>query len=240
MHMPHIVGYPGDGTTEKELLVGKIRIFREIISKFTDIIPDRRILVAGSGDGAEVELIRDILDVDVVGVDISVRERVVRNRIEVRKEDLHSLSFADSSFDFIYSYHVLEHVADPRKVIRELHRVLRIGGLLYIGFPNRHRLFGYIGSHKKSEKHYVLKANLRDYKMRALGQFRNALGAHAGFSHDEFASLSSNIFNSIYPVHYEYMSLKYPKYKKAIDLITKLQIEHIIFPSLYYVCKKNN
>ncbi|MCL2074846.1 MAG: glycosyltransferase [Betaproteobacteria bacterium] len=43
--------------------------------------------------------------------------------------DLQSLPFADNSFDFFICSHVLEHVPDDRRAIRELYRVTRPGGL---------------------------------------------------------------------------------------------------------------
>jgi SAM-dependent methyltransferase len=42
--------------------------------------------------------------------------------------DLMNLPFADESYDFFICSHVLEHVSDDRKAIRELFRVLRRGG----------------------------------------------------------------------------------------------------------------
>jgi SAM-dependent methyltransferase len=46
------------------------------------------------------------------------------------------LSWADASFDVAISCETIEHVPDPRRAIRELARVLRPGGLLYLTCPN--------------------------------------------------------------------------------------------------------
>lgn len=42
--------------------------------------------------------------------------------------DLMNLPFADETYDFFICSHVLEHVADDAKAIRELHRITRKGG----------------------------------------------------------------------------------------------------------------
>ena len=41
----------------------------------------------------------------------------------------------DSSFDFVITQEVLEHVESPLKGIKEIHRVLKPGGLAYIQLP---------------------------------------------------------------------------------------------------------
>lgn len=43
-------------------------------------------------------------------------------------EDIHSLSFADESVGTVVCVEVLEHVADPLRGVREIHRVLKPGG----------------------------------------------------------------------------------------------------------------
>jgi SAM-dependent methyltransferase len=45
------------------------------------------------------------------------------------------LPFADQSFDVVCSDQLLEHVADPARVISEMLRVLKLGGWMYVGVP---------------------------------------------------------------------------------------------------------
>jgi SAM-dependent methyltransferase len=46
--------------------------------------------------------------------------------------DGHRLPFKDSSFDFVLSQAVIEHLYDPRTACDEIHRILKPGGLLYV------------------------------------------------------------------------------------------------------------
>ncbi|KQQ65295.1 class I SAM-dependent methyltransferase [Microbacterium sp. Leaf320] len=55
-------------------------------------------------------------------------------------EDVHSLSFADDSFDVVHAHQVLQHVGDPVQALREMRRVTAPGGVVgvrdadYAGF----------------------------------------------------------------------------------------------------------
>ncbi len=44
------------------------------------------------------------------------------------KADITGLPFADNEFDVILCNHVLEHIPDDRKAMRELHRIMKPGG----------------------------------------------------------------------------------------------------------------
>lgn len=50
-------------------------------------------------------------------------------------EDLQALSFPDGSVDFVAAFHVLEHVPDDQRAMRELARVLAPGGRLLLCVP---------------------------------------------------------------------------------------------------------
>ena len=52
----------------------------------------------------------------------------------VTVEDLAELP--DASFDVITLWHVFEHLADPRALLREIRRLLKVGGRLLIEVPN--------------------------------------------------------------------------------------------------------
>ena len=49
--------------------------------------------------------------------------------------DITDIPFDEASFDVVICSHVLEHVPDDRKALREIHRVLRPGGTAYMMQP---------------------------------------------------------------------------------------------------------
>lgn len=52
-----------------------------------------------------------------------------------------ALPFRDATFEVVYCYSTLEHVADARRAVGEMVRVLGPGGRLYIHTPNRWACF---------------------------------------------------------------------------------------------------
>jgi ubiquinone/menaquinone biosynthesis C-methylase UbiE len=49
--------------------------------------------------------------------------------------DITDIDYADDTFDVIYCSHVLEHIPDDRRAIRELHRVLKSDGWAILQVP---------------------------------------------------------------------------------------------------------
>ena len=73
----------------------------------------------------------------VVGVDIDdkaiayARETFRRDNLEFRIGDAMQLEFPDASFDVVVCSHVYEHVPDAARLMEEIYRVLRPGGVCY-------------------------------------------------------------------------------------------------------------
>jgi SAM-dependent methyltransferase len=99
---------------------------------------DKAILDAGCGTGAILQRLgspQKNVGIDLAAEAISFcRERGLNN---VRQGDICALPFADASFDAVISSSVLYHgwVTDVATAVREMHRVLRPGGLLLINVP---------------------------------------------------------------------------------------------------------
>ncbi len=80
---------------------------------------------------------------NVTGIDI------VDNRIDKAKSEginfitgnFIDYNFPENHFDFIYLDSVLEHVLNPREYLLKIKKILKPGGIVYIGVPNEDSLF---------------------------------------------------------------------------------------------------
>jgi len=99
-----------------------------------------RVLDAGCGGGGMPLSLAEEAD-RVVGIDLAPRFRDAGRRLASERglANLHfaqadgqALPFADASFDLVFSHAVIEHVADAARYLRELARVLRPGGRMYL------------------------------------------------------------------------------------------------------------
>jgi SAM-dependent methyltransferase len=99
-----------------------------------------RVLDSGCGGGGTVVSFAEEVEL-AVGLDLDARfrgsgtrlagEKAVANVRFVQGDGLR-LPFADRSFDLVLSHSVIEHVRSAEQYLRECHRVLRPGGLLYL------------------------------------------------------------------------------------------------------------
>lgn len=83
--------------------------------------PGARVLDVGSGGRVIVPGIITLDAVPFAGVSIV--------------GDVHRLPLPDNQFDCVFCTGVLEHIRDPWQVIREIHRVLKPGGVIHLDAP---------------------------------------------------------------------------------------------------------
>jgi SAM-dependent methyltransferase len=60
---------------------------------------------------------------------------VKRSRVANAIVDITAISFPDEHFDLVICHHILEHVSDDARGMRECHRVLKTGGLALFSVP---------------------------------------------------------------------------------------------------------
>jgi len=97
-----------------------------------------RCLDIGAGSGDLLALLRQTLPaMQAEACDYHI-ERFALKDVSIVQLDLniHPLPYPDASFDLVTCSEVLEHVENYRAVLREIHRVLKPGGLMVVTTPN--------------------------------------------------------------------------------------------------------
>ena len=107
---------------------------------FDEVIPferlsDKDVLEIGVGHGTHAQLVaprcKSFAGIDLTSHAVemtSQRLKLFNIPGKVQLMDAEKMAFADNSFDYIWSWGVIHHSADTRRVLQEMHRVLRAGG----------------------------------------------------------------------------------------------------------------
>jgi ubiquinone/menaquinone biosynthesis C-methylase UbiE len=97
------------------------------------------LLDVGSGPGTiTIEFAERLAPGRVVGIDASeevvaqaqARAAEAGSAAEFVVADAYALDFADDTFDIVHAHQILQHVADPVAVLREMRRVVKPGGIV--------------------------------------------------------------------------------------------------------------
>lgn len=134
-----------------------------------------RIIDVGCGaGGATIVVAKAFSDAEVVGIDLSepllataeksAQSANLSKRIIFEKADVQQIPFEENSFDVVINLNMVHFVEDPIKMLDEMERILKPGGILFIADLRR----SWLGSFEKE-----IKASLTLLEARNLFQQSN-------------------------------------------------------------------
>jgi len=148
-----------------------------IINRIRDklaYVKNKRILDIGCGSGLLSEFLTEknrVYGIDIVkkNVDDALARGLRASRCDIEK----GLSFKSNEFDVILCTEVLEHLQNPDIVIKEIHRILKRKGEVFITVPNfyslTYRILILKGRHKGIEyPHLLARTHIRNYSIQGL------------------------------------------------------------------------
>lgn len=101
-----------------------------------------RVLDAGTGTGYGAALLaeagREVVGVDASRTAVDFASEQFGTKARFQLADVLALPFPDSTFDSVTCFEVIEHIeaSDQERLVSELARVLRPGGMLFLSTPN--------------------------------------------------------------------------------------------------------
>lgn len=105
------------------------------------------------------EVIRQWPEASVIGIDAESDGLAAAHRALPSTPFVHAsgtdLPLDDSRMDAVVSLNVLEHIPDDVRVLSEIHRVLRPGGIGVVVVPYNPSLYDYYDSHLQHERRYA-------------------------------------------------------------------------------------
>ena len=94
----------------------------------TNLFRDKLKMLHIAPEGQISKLLKGLPNLEYISADIVPGKAMVQM-------DITAINYPDESFDVIYASHVLEHIPDDRKAMRELYRVLKPGGWAILQVP---------------------------------------------------------------------------------------------------------
>lgn len=121
-------------TYDSDRQLAKIRCEKYGIKKINDILFAEKILDVGSGSGAFVDECRE-LGHESYGCEIS-KYNYAKDFSFIYNAQFENINFPTDYFNKITLHDILEHSLTPIKIVNEMFRVLKQGGMCIVDFPH--------------------------------------------------------------------------------------------------------
>jgi len=177
----------------------------------------KRVLEIGTGNGADGAMFA-LNGAVYTGVDLTQTALdATRKHFEVlglagtfQKENAEQLSFADESFDLVYSHGVLHHTPKTQAAINEVHRVLKAGGQAIVMLYHRHS-FNY---HVRIMTYMRIRVLLK-----ILSRFGRWSGDRENARSLPVSGVRGNIDRKIWEIHYHHFLREGWRYIRAGNFV---------------------
>ncbi len=112
-------------------------VYEPLLRQIAKFSGQGRLLDIGCSNGSFLHTAR-ATGWEVFGIELekSSWEIAKRHDLDVYNGELLDRAFPDNYFVAITMWQVIEHLADPRALLAEIHRILRPGGILAVSTPN--------------------------------------------------------------------------------------------------------
>lgn len=103
-----------------------------------DLKESDKVLEVGCGAGHILEKITKgkLYGIDISEIQIERTKKRMGDKVELKKAPGENIPYEDKFFDKVLCSEVIEHVIDPREVLKEISRVMKDDGILSLSIPN--------------------------------------------------------------------------------------------------------
>jgi SAM-dependent methyltransferase len=155
-------------------------VFRAGAGLIERSMPRGRLLDVGTGYGFFLALMQS-RGWEVMGLEVSptgAQYGQKRWGLSILTQPWEKTSFHEGEFDAVTAFYVVEHLFDPMAFLREVHRILRPGGMILVRYPHTTPIKDILSLMRIKNDLYHLPFHLGDFSPRTM---RNAL-ERAGFT----------------------------------------------------------
>lgn len=130
-------GMHSEEDTEKKFMEWRMETYaddKRRYDRFVNEIGEKSVIDFGCGNGGFLKLLKESGKRKVCGVELenSARERIISDGIEVKAD----IDEFNEKFDYITSFHVIEHLVEPGEWLEKIRRHMKPDSVLCIETPN--------------------------------------------------------------------------------------------------------